>query len=102
MPKSLSICRPHHRAHTKIKFIWPNRRYGYGLRINSDDLLEYNLTCHQPGDMSMSLHYPEYQIDLVMLENLSLNLNDMNRVCELHSRIRQTIRSRAKRRVSYK
>jgi len=43
--------------------------------------------------MSMTLHYPEFNLDLVMLENLSLNLNDRARVFELHNQIRQIIRS---------
>jgi hypothetical protein len=41
----------------------------------------------------MSLHYPEFNLDLVMLENLSLNLNDLGRVFALHTRIRQALRS---------
>jgi CubicO group peptidase (beta-lactamase class C family) len=81
------------RSYTKIKFLWPDMSYGYGLRINSDNgLVEYSHTGYLPGYMSMSLHYPEFNLDLVMLENLSLNLNDLKRVFELHSGIRQAIR----------
>ncbi|MCE9687627.1 beta-lactamase family protein [Shewanella sp. AS16] len=80
--------------HIKFKFLWPDMSYGYGLRINSDDgIVEYSHTGYLPGYMSMSLHYPEYHLDLVMLENISLNIKDINRVFELHSRIRQAIRS---------
>lgn len=81
------------RSYTKIKFLWPDMSYGYGLRINRDNgLTEYSHTGYLPGYMSMSLHYPEFNLDLVMLENLSLNLNDLKRVFELHSEIRQAIR----------
>lgn len=81
-------------AYIELPFLWPNMRYGYGIRINKDnDLVEYSHTGYVSGYMSMTLHYPEYNLDLVMLENLSLNLNDRNRVFELHNQIRQIIRS---------
>ncbi|EGT3628124.1 beta-lactamase family protein [Morganella morganii] len=81
-------------AYTELPFLWPNMRYGYGVRINKDDgLVEYSHTGYISGYMSMTLHYPEFSLDLVMLENLSLNLNDRNRVFELHNQIRQVIRS---------
>ncbi|NMD51299.1 beta-lactamase family protein [Shewanella sp. DNRA4] len=81
-------------AHTEIQFLWPNMHYGYGVRINQDDdLVEYSHTGYLTGYMSMTLHYPEFNLDLVMLENLSLNLNDRYRVFELHNQIRQIIRS---------
>lgn len=82
------------RSYTKIKFLWPDMSYGYGLRINKENgIIEYSHTGYLAGYMSMSLHYPEFNLDLVMLENLSLNLNDLNRVFELHTQIRQAIRS---------
>ncbi|WP_198782390.1 serine hydrolase domain-containing protein [Shewanella putrefaciens] len=82
------------KAHTEIQFLWPNMHYGYGVRINKDDgLVEYSHTGYLTGYMSMTLHYPEFNLDLVMLENLSLNLNDRARVFELHNQIRQIIRS---------
>lgn len=81
-------------AYTEIPFLWPNMHYGYGVRINKDDgLVEYSHTGYLTGYMSMMLHYPEFNLDLVMLENLSLNLNDRARVFELHNQIRQIIRS---------
>ncbi|MCU8088657.1 serine hydrolase domain-containing protein [Shewanella sp. SM21] len=81
-------------AYTEIQFLWPNMRYGYGVRSNKDDgLVEYSHTGYLSGYMSMTLHYPEFNLDLVMLENLSLNLNDRARVFELHNQIRQIIRS---------
>jgi CubicO group peptidase (beta-lactamase class C family) len=90
-PKSYELMT---RSHTKMTFFWPNMSYGYGLRINrEDDIIEYSHTGYLAGYMSMSLHYPEYNLDLVMLENISLNLDDLNRVFELHSQMRQIIRS---------
>ncbi|MEL4390791.1 serine hydrolase domain-containing protein [Shewanella xiamenensis] len=81
-------------AYIELPFLWPNMRYGYGIRINKDDgIVEYSHTGYLTGYMSMTLHYPEFNLDLVMLENLSLNLNDRARVFELHNQIRQIIRS---------
>ena len=61
-------------AYIELPFLWPNMRYGYGIRINKDDgLVEYSHTGYLTGYMSMTLHYPEFNLDLVMLENLSLN-----------------------------
>ncbi|WP_105254321.1 serine hydrolase domain-containing protein [Pseudoalteromonas sp. T1lg75] len=90
-PKSYELMT---RAHTKMEFFWPNMSYGYGLRLNSDDdLTEYSHTGYLPGYMSMSLHYPEFNLNLVMLENISLNLVDINRVMELHTQIREAVRA---------
>ncbi|MFV0596141.1 serine hydrolase domain-containing protein [Shewanella sp.] len=81
-------------AYIELPFLWPNMRYGYGIRINKDNgLVEYSHTGYVSGYMSMTLHYPEFNVDLVMLENLSLNLNDRKRVFELHNQIRQVLRS---------
>lgn len=80
-------------SHTDIEFLWPNMSYGYGLRISREDgIIEYSHTGYLPGYMSMTLHYPEFNLDLVMLENISLNLNDLDRVFELHNQIRSSIR----------
>ncbi|BAJ03416.1 serine hydrolase domain-containing protein [Shewanella violacea] len=80
-------------SHTDIDFLWPNMSYGYGLRINREDgITEYSHTGYLPGYMSMTLHYPEFNLDLVMLENISLNVNDLHRVFELHNQIRASIR----------
>ncbi|ACA85198.1 serine hydrolase domain-containing protein [Shewanella woodyi] len=79
--------------HTEITFLWPNMHYGYGLRLNFDDnLTEYSHTGYLSGYMSMTLYYPQYNLSLVMLENLSLNLNYLDRVFELHNQIRAAIR----------
>lgn len=81
------------RSHTEIAFLWANMSYGYGLRINREDnITEYSHTGYLPGYMSMTLHYPEFNLDLVMLENISLNMNDLDRVFELHNQIRARIR----------
>ncbi|MGL4641207.1 MAG: serine hydrolase domain-containing protein, partial [Shewanella sp.] len=56
-------------------------------------LVEYSHTGYLTGYMAMTLHYPELNLDLVMLENLALNLNDRDRVFALHNQIRQLIRS---------
>ncbi|QFU25411.1 beta-lactamase family protein [Shewanella eurypsychrophilus] len=81
------------RSHTGIKFLWPDMSYGYGLRINREDnITEYSHTGYLAGYMSMTLHYPEFNMDLVMLENISLSLNDLDRVFELHNKIRSIIR----------
>ncbi|MPY23248.1 beta-lactamase family protein [Shewanella sp. YLB-07] len=81
------------RSHTDIEFLWPDMSYGYGLRINREDgIIEYSHTGYLPGYMSMTLHYPEFDLDLVMLENISLNISDLDRVFELHNQIRASIR----------
>jgi len=81
--------------HTKIDFLWPNMNYGYGLRLNFDDnLTEYSHTGYLSGYMSMTLYYPQFDLGLVMLENISLNLNSLDRVFELHNQVREIIRNR--------
>ncbi len=81
--------------HSQIDFLWPDMSYGYGLRINTENnLTEYSHTGYLPGYMSMTLYYPQFNLGLVMLENLSLNLNSLDRVFELHSQVRAIIRNR--------
>ncbi len=81
--------------HTEIDFLWSDMSYGYGLRLNFDDnLTEYSHTGYLSGYMSMTLYYPQFNLGLVMLENISLNLNSLDRVFELHNQVRAIIRSR--------
>ncbi len=89
-PKSYALMT---RAHTQMRFFWPNMHYGYGLRINLDDsLTELSHTGYVEGYMSMSLHYPEFNVSVVMLENLALSLDNIERVLELHTQIRDAVR----------
>ncbi len=93
-PKSYTLMT---RAHTQMQFFWPNMHYGYGLRINLDDgLTELSHTGYVEGYMSMSLHYPEFNVSVVMLENLALSLDDIERVLELHTHIRDAVRKELK------
>ncbi|ABV38120.1 beta-lactamase [Shewanella sediminis HAW-EB3] len=81
--------------HTEIDFLWSDMSYGYGLRLNFDDnLTEYSHTGYLSGYMSMTLYYPQFNLGLVMLENISLNLNSLDRVFELHNQVRAIIRNR--------
>lgn len=81
-------------SHVQYDYMWSGMGYGYGLRINKHkELTEFGHTGYLPGYMSLSLHYPRDNIDLVMLENLSLNLSDFDRAFELHTQIRKAIRA---------
>ncbi len=81
-------------AHAHYQYMWPNMGYGYGLRINhTDGLKEYSHMGYLPGYMSLSLHYPQTDIDLVMLENLSLSLNDFTRAFALQTQLRNNLRN---------
>ncbi|WP_256717950.1 serine hydrolase [Shewanella sp. UCD-KL12] len=89
-PKSYNLMTS---SYSEISFLWPDMSYGYGLRINREDgITEYSHTGYIAGYMSMSLHYPEFNLDLIILENISLNLNDLDRVFELHNKVRTLIR----------
>lgn len=91
------ISKPSYQAmtqvHVEYDYMWSGMGYGYGLRINHEQgLTEFGHMGYLPGYMSLSLHYPDPNIGLVMLENLSLNLNDFDRAFELHTQIREAIR----------
>jgi CubicO group peptidase (beta-lactamase class C family) len=76
---------------------WGELGYGYGLQISQQAaLLEYSHTGYLPGYISLMLYYPQAQLSVVILENTSWDLDNMDRVFGLHDKIRQAIRNRLK------
>ncbi|MEC4728188.1 beta-lactamase family protein [Shewanella sp. D64] len=84
-------------AHTTRPHRWPEMNYGYGLQINEQDgIIEYSHSGYLPGYMSLSLHYPQANLDLIVLESTSLSLNDIKRTFSLHDQMRTAIRTLVK------
>lgn len=76
---------------------WGELNYGYGLQINHQDgLIEYSHSGYLPGYISLMLYYPQVQLSVVILENTSWDLDNMERVFGLHDKIRHTIRNQLK------
>ncbi|MGI2168860.1 serine hydrolase domain-containing protein [Shewanella sp. MF05960] len=76
---------------------WGELGYGYGLQISQQaELLEYSHSGYLPGYISLMLYYPQVQLSVVILENTSWDLDNMERVFGLHDKIRQAIRNRLK------
>ncbi|MCT8987517.1 serine hydrolase domain-containing protein [Shewanella phaeophyticola] len=76
---------------------WGELNYGYGLQISQlPGLVEYSHTGYLPGYISAMIYYPQTQLSVVILENTSWDLDNMERVFGLHDKIRQTIRNQIK------
>ncbi|MGI2114134.1 serine hydrolase domain-containing protein [Shewanella frigidimarina] len=72
---------------------WGDTGYGYGLQISQQDgLVEYSHSGYIPGYISLMLYYPQSQLTVVILENTSWDLDDIDRVFGLHDKIRQAVR----------
>ncbi|MFT5705678.1 MAG: D-alanyl-D-alanine carboxypeptidase [Shewanella sp.] len=84
-------------AHTMRPHRWPEINYGYGLQISEyEDITEYSHGGYLPGYMSLSLHYPQVKLSLIMLENTSLSLKDRKRTFSLDDEMRAAMRTLVK------
>ncbi|MBB1438233.1 beta-lactamase family protein [Shewanella sp. SG41-4] len=72
---------------------WGDTGYGYGLQISQQaGLVEYSHSGYIPGYISLMLYYPQSQLTVVILENTSWDLDNIDRVFGLHDKIRQAVR----------
>lgn len=72
---------------------WGEVGYGYGLQISQQaGLVEYSHSGYIPGYISLMLYYPQSQLTVVILENTSWDLDNIERVFGLHDKIRQAVR----------
>jgi CubicO group peptidase (beta-lactamase class C family) len=71
---------------------WPELYYGYGVQINLQQLTEYSHSGYLPGFQSLSLSYPQSETYLVVLENSSWPLDDMDKAFGLQDRLRLILR----------
>ncbi|WP_428612125.1 serine hydrolase domain-containing protein [Shewanella sp.] len=67
---------------------WSSLYYGYGVQVNLQGIKEYSHSGYLPGYQSLSLSYPEHDTYLVVLENASWPLDDMDKVFGLHDKLR--------------
>ncbi|MDR8522773.1 MULTISPECIES: serine hydrolase domain-containing protein [Shewanella] len=74
---------------------WGVLEYGYGTQISRDEqLIEYSHSGYIPGYVSLAVYYPQAKVSLVILENTSWDLNNIQRTFGLHDDIRHSLRSR--------
>lgn len=73
---------------------WGPMSYGLGLQI-VDTPLEYSHSGYVPGYMSLMLYYPESGLQLVMLDNVSRDLADMERAFARMDKLRLLVREYA-------
>jgi len=79
-----SISRPHR---------WGRVNYGDGIQIDEiDGIKEFSMSGYVPGFISTLIYYPASKITVVVLENISPDPSDMNRVFFYPDQIRELIR----------
>ncbi|MCL2919861.1 serine hydrolase domain-containing protein [Shewanella litorisediminis] len=71
---------------------WGTLEYGLGLQI-AQSPLEYSHSGYLPGFMSLMLYYPDTQLLLVLLQNISGDLNNPDAVFAFHDQVRTLMRS---------
>lgn len=73
---------------------WGEVKYGDGILVDYiDNIREFGMGGYVPGFISTMIYYPDTKISLVILENISPNPSDMNRVYYFHDQIRKIIRT---------
>lgn len=74
------------------KHRWGDIGYGAGLQITATAAgVEYSHSGYIPGYISTMAYYPEYNVSLVILENVAWSPKDMKRVFGLHDQIRSLL-----------
>lgn len=72
---------------------WGMLGYAMGLQVNQQDgLLEYSHSGYVNGYISTTLYYPRYQLGVVLLEPLSLQIDESDRPFYYHDQLRQALR----------
>lgn len=79
-------------ASTTRQHRWGEIGYGFGLQISQQaGVIEYSHSGYIPGYISLMLYYPQPQLTVVILENTSWDLSNIDRVFGLQDKIRQTV-----------
>ncbi|MCL1056858.1 beta-lactamase family protein [Shewanella gelidimarina] len=82
-------------SHSTREHRWGALGYGYGTQIsNINGITEYSHSGYLPGYVSLALYYPQSNVNVVILENTSWDLQDINRTFGLHDKIRNSINSK--------
>lgn len=73
---------------------WGLMNYGYGIQIDSiDHIKEINNAGYVTGFIATNIYYPASKISIVILENVSPEPSNMNRVYFFHDQIRNICRT---------
>ncbi len=74
---------------------WGSLGYGFGLQVSRQDgIAEYSHSGYLPGFIATMTFYPQWRRTLIVLENISWMVDDMQRVFLPHDRLREAMRSR--------
>ncbi|AZZ92270.1 class A beta-lactamase-related serine hydrolase [Hahella sp. KA22] len=70
---------------------WGDLGYGYGVQVSRQGPREYSHSGYVPGYISTLSYFPERKISLVVLENVSWSVRDMDRVFHHHDQVRSLL-----------
>lgn len=65
--------------------------YGLGLQLVNENILEISHSGYIDGFTSTLLYYPETEISVIILENISLHASDIKRAFRFHDNLRELI-----------
>lgn len=73
---------------------WGDVKYGDGIQVSTlNGLQELTMNGYVPGFISTMIYYPATKVSIVILENISPNPEDMNKVYFFHDRIREMLKN---------
>jgi len=61
--------------------------YGYGITIDSTNVIQYGQTGFAPGFVSMCFYFPKSKTSVVVLENIAYDTNDLKKTFYYHEQI---------------
>lgn len=78
--------------HSDRQHRWGSVGYGFGLQVSSNqENKEWSHSGYVPGYISTMAYYPESDVSLIILENISWNTNDIGRVFYYHDKLRENL-----------
>ena len=80
LPKTMELMTTRQKNATREHPMFGTTDYGYGITVdNRDGILQYGTTGFAPGFCSMNFYYPATKTSIIILENITYNVNDLKK-----------------------
>jgi len=77
--------------------IFGNTEYGYGITIDTkENILQLGQTGFAPGFVSMNFYFPKTKTSVIILENITYDIDDLKKTFNYHTEILKIIREEQK------